>query len=129
MSVSSHYAGKTRQFAETFIEKQKKANTKYRATKGATPLSNEQSKSLIAPNYPHSNILENLPDALPSVEDALQQHSPLKVLKTPPAKRPRGKSKKTKYTPELKPKNMIKAGAASNLTGRKISKFTENLRT
>ena len=98
-------------------------NTKYRATKGATPLSNEHSNSLIAPSYLHSNILKNLPDALPSVDDALQQQSPLKVLKTPPGKRPRGKSKKNKYTPELKPKNAIKAGTASNL------KFTESLRT
>ena len=44
-------------------------------------------------------------------------------------KDPAGNLKKTKRTPELKQKHMVKAGATSNLTGRKLSKFTESLRT
>ena len=53
--------------------------------------------------------------------------SPPKRLKTPQKKKPRGKSKKTKGTPTLKIKHVVKAGIASNISGHQLAKHTAAL--
>ena len=125
---------KTSRFNAEFIDAQdkkfKNAKPNRKANK-STPLSKAHTATLTNPVYPLANILHNLPDASSSSSDdenKTVQESPLKMLRTPERK-PRGKSKRTKRTPELTTKHVVKAAIASNLSGSQLSKHTEALRS
>ena len=100
----------------------------YRKASRSTPLSAQRTAAVTRPSYPIANILENLQDASSEYAPP-ESESTLKMLKTPEKKRPRGKSKKTKGTPVLKTKHVVKAGIASSMSGSQLAKHTEVLRS
>ena len=53
----------------------------------------------------------------------------MKKLRTPQKKYPRGKSKKSKGTPDLKTKHVVKAAIDSSLSGNQLTKHTDSLRS
>ena len=135
MSVSMHGKKSRDQFSAEFITSRNatfKSAPLYRKASQSTPLSEQRTASVTKPSYPIANILENLQGVSSSESEndaSRESESPLKKLKTPQRKRPRGKSKKTKGTPELKTKHVVKAGIASNMSGSQLAKHAEALRS
>ena len=121
----------TDDFISSLNAKFKKAPLLRKANK-TTPLSKQHIATLTNPSYPLANILDNLPEVSSSEsknEPPAESKSPLKMIETPEKKKPRGKSKKTKSTPQLKTKHIVKAGIESSMSGSQIARHTEALRS
>jgi len=126
-SVKMHGNKSREHFSAEFITSRNatfKSAPLYRKASHSTPLSEQRTSSGAEPSYPISNILKILQDASSSESEndaSRESESPLKKLKTPQKKRPRGKSKKLKGTPELKTRDVVKAGIASSLSGSQLA--------